>query len=76
MDQTKKDYHYINSVEYPNNNCQINRQLELSSNVLNSKNNNFDEDVADINSRIENKKHRVYNIDVLFLLIMSSFFDI
>ena len=65
MEQKKKNYRYINSTEYPNNNCQINRQLELSSNVLNSKNNNFDEDVADINSRIEHKKHKVYNIDVM-----------
>ena len=65
MEQKKKNYRYINSTEYPNNNSQINRQLELSSNVLNSKNNNFDEDVADINSRIEHKKHKVYNIDVM-----------
>ena len=42
MHQTKNDYNYINSVEYTNNNCQINRQLVLSSNILNSKNKNFD----------------------------------
>ena len=64
-DQTKKDYHYINSLEYPNNNCQINRQLELSSNILNSKNKNFNENVAEINSRIDNEKHHgYYNYDV------------
>ena len=65
MDQTKNDYNYINSVEYTNNNCQINRQLVLSSNILNSKNKNFDENVAEINSRIDLKKNKEYNADLM-----------
>ena len=61
MDRTKKDYHYINSVQYSNNNCQINRQLVQSSNILNS---NFDENVAGINSKINLKKIKESNADL------------
>ena len=37
----------------------------LSSNILNSKNKNFDENVAEINSRINLKKIKEFNADLM-----------
>lgn len=66
MEKNKSDYHYIDPRDFPMNSGQINKQVNLTSHVLKPEDNKkFDENIADINQRIEYQKHKVYNLDVL-----------
>lgn len=59
---------FIDSNQYPQNNCRINKQIQMESHIFstNDKNDNdFNEEVKAINDRLEREKRKKYNADVL-----------
>ena len=59
---------FVDLDEYPENNCRINKQIQFESHIFtNDKNNSnkTNEEIQEINDRIEREKHKHYHMDVL-----------
>ena len=58
---------FVESNQYPHNNCKINKQIQMESHIFSNenKNKNFDEEVKAINDRLELEKNKHYHINVL-----------
>ena len=59
---------FVGLDEYPENNCKINKQIQFESHIFNNDKNNYiktNEEIKEINERIEREKHKRYNINVL-----------
>ena len=61
--KNNQQHQYIDPRNNPNY-CQINKQINLSSNVFYNEDKNYN-NINEINNRINNEKNRTYNIDVL-----------
>ena len=62
--EKQKEHNFVDPRNNNSNYCKINKQINLSSNVFNNGQKNYNS-VNEINNRIEYDKNRVYNIDVL-----------
>ena len=60
---------FVDSNEFSQNNCKINKQIQMESHIFNNDNQNkdFNEEVKEINDRLETEKKRTYNTNVLGL---------
>ena len=53
--------------QYPQNNCRINKQIQMESHIFSTEEpkKDFNEEVKDINDRLEKEKRKMYNTNVL-----------
>ena len=58
---------FVDIDQYPQNNCRINKQIQMESHIFSNEDNNkdFNEEVKEINDRLEKEKRKVYNTNVL-----------
>ena len=58
---------FVDSNQYPQNNCKINKQIQMESHIFSNedKKKDFNEEVKEINDRLEKEKRKVYNTNVL-----------
>jgi hypothetical protein len=66
--ENKKYRRYVDLNEFPENNCRINKQIEMESHIFsNYKNyyNKSNEEINEINDRIKKEQSKRYNADVL-----------
>ena len=58
---------FVDLNQYPKNNCKINKQIQMESHIFynENKNKNFDEEVKEINDRLELEKRKHYHTNVL-----------
>ena len=58
---------FVDSKQYPQNNCKINKQIQMESHIFSNENKkkDFNEEVKEINDRLESEKNKHYHIDVL-----------
>ena len=58
---------FVDSKEFSQNNCKINKQIQMESHIFNNadKNKDFNEEIKEINDRLETEKRRTYNTNVL-----------
>ena len=66
----KNNRRFVDLNEFPENNCKINKQLQMESHIFSNDNNYYDktnEEINEINERIKKdvEKNRRYNSDVL-----------
>ena len=58
---------FIDSNQYPQNNCKINKQIQMESHIFSNENKNkdYNEEAKEINDRLELEKRKHYHLDVL-----------
>ena len=59
---------FVDIDQYPQNNCRINKQIQMESHIFSNEDEpkkDFNEEVKDINDRLEKEKRKVYNTNVL-----------
>ena len=59
---------FVDIDQYPQNNCRINKQIQMESHIFSTEDDpkkDFNEEVKDINDRLEKEKRKVYNTNVL-----------
>ena len=58
---------FVDSKEFSQNNCKINRQIQMESHIFNNaeQHKDFNQEVKEINDRLETEKRRTYNTNVL-----------
>ena len=58
---------FVDISQYPKNNCRINKQIQMESHIFSNQNNNkdFNEEVKEINDRLELEKRKHYNTNIL-----------
>ena len=63
---------FVDIDQYPQNNCRINKQIQMESHIFTNqdKNKDFNEEVKEINDRLEKEKRKRYNTNVLGQPIM------
>ena len=58
---------FVDINQFPQNSCRINKQIQMESHIFsnNDNNKNFDEEVKEINDRLELEKRKHYNTNIL-----------
>ena len=58
---------FVDTDQYPQNNCKINKQIQMESHIFqnDAPKKDFNEEVKEINDRLEKDKNVVYNTNVL-----------
>ena len=70
---------FIDSTDFPQNNCRINKQNQMESQIFSNKEKNdkdYDKEVKEINERIEREKRKRYNANVLGQPYMEVYRDL
>ena len=58
---------FVDSKQYPQNNCRINKQIQMESHIFSNENKkkDFNEEAKEINDRLELEKRKHYHVNVL-----------
>ena len=59
---------FVDIDEFPENNCRINKQIQFESHIFSNDNNNYNksnEEIKEINDRIDKEKNKHYHLNVL-----------
>ena len=59
---------FVDIDEFPENNCRINKQIQFESHIFTNEKNNFNksnDDIKEINDRIDRERNKHYHINVL-----------
>ena len=66
--ENKKYRRFVDLNEFPENNCTINKQIQMESHIFSNDNNYYNktnEEINEINDRIKKEQSKRYNADVL-----------